>query len=303
MKAIVTGGAGFIGSHIVDRLLGDGHEVIVIDNESATSNEQFHWNNKSQNHKLDITEYDQIRPLFEGVDVVFHLAAESRIQPAIHNPLHAAKVNFLGTCTVLQCAREAEVERVIYSSTSSGYGLKNKPPLREDMSNDCLNPYSVTKCGGEDLCNMYYNLYGLKTINLRYLNVYGNRQPLRGEYAPVVGLFLRQAAANSPMTIVGDGSQTRDFTSVLDVVEANMLATRVDIPEAFGEVYNIGTGKRYSIIDVARMIGTEWIHIDGRPGEATDSLADISKSRRVLGYNPTSSLKQWIHEEITAPTQ
>jgi UDP-glucose 4-epimerase len=150
---------------------------------------------------------------------------------------------------------------------------------------------------------MYYNLYGLKTITLRYFNVYGNRQPLRGEYAPVVGLFLRQAAANSPMTIVGDGSQTRDFTSVLDVVEANMLATRVDIPEAFGEVYNIGTGKRYSIIDVARMIGTEWIHIDGRPGEATDSLADISKSRRVLGYNPTSSLKQWIHEEITAPTQ
>ena len=218
MKVIVTGGAGFIGSHIVDQLLSDGHKVIVIDDESATSNEQFYWNNQTENHKIDITEYELVRPLFDGVEVVFHLAAEARIQPAIHNPLYAAKVNFLGTCTVLQCAREAGVDRVVYSSTSSGYGLKNTPPLKESMPKDCLNPYSVTKCGGEDLCQMYYSLYGLKTITLRYFNVYGERQPVRGEYAPVIGLFLRQYLADKEMTIVGDGSQRRDFTYIKDVV-------------------------------------------------------------------------------------
>ena len=297
MKHLVTGGAGFIGSHIVDALLDLGHEVVVIDNESADSNEKFYWNSSAENHKVDILDYETIEPLFSGVHTVFHLAAESRIQPAIKNPLHAAKVNFLGTCNVLQCAREKGCDRVVYSSTSSGYGLKNKVPLKEDMDRDCLNPYSVTKCGGEDLCKMYYSLYGLKTVIFRYFNVYGPRQPIRGEYAPVIGLFMRQSKDGIPMTIVGDGSQTRDFTNVFDVVQANLLAMKSS-QEVFGEIYNIGSGKRFSIMEVAKMIGTDWVNIAPRIGEATDSLADISKAKSKLGYSPEKDLGKWIRDNI-----
>lgn len=298
MRIIVTGGAGFIGSHIVDQLLNDGHDVTVIDDESATSNEQFYWNKEAENHKLDITEYEKIRPLFDGVGAVFHLAAEARIQPAIHNPLYAAKVNFLGTCTVLQCAREAGVDRVIYSSTSSGYGLKNIPPLKEDMPKDCLNPYSVTKCAGEDLCQMYYTLYGLKTITLRYFNVYGERQPIRGEYAPVVGLFLRQYKAGQKMTIVGNGTQRRDFTYIKDVVGANMAALRSSNEKSYGEIFNVGTGKNYSINELTDIIGGNTTNLPERPGEAHISLADPNKISELLGWKSKYSLEEWLRTEV-----
>lgn len=298
MRIIVTGGAGFIGSHIVDQLLNDGHDVTVIDDESATSNEQFYWNKEAENHKLDITEYEKIRPLFDGVGAVFHLAAEARIQPAIHNPLYAAKVNFLGTCTVLQCAREAGVDRVIYSSTSSGYGLKNIPPLKEDMPKDCLNPYSVTKCAGEDLCQMYYTLYGLKTITLRYFNVYGERQPIRGEYAPVVGLFLRQYSNDEEMTIVGDGSQRRDFTYIKDVVGANIAALQATNEEAYGQIFNVGTGTNYSINDLTEMIGGKVKNLPPRPGEAHISLADTTKIFNLLGWEALYSLEDWVKQRV-----
>ncbi len=152
MKSLVTGGAGFIGSNLVDKLIELGHDVIVIDNESAESNEQFYWNDKAQNYKYDIRDYENTRPLYDGVDYVFHLAAESRIQPAIENPINAISLNSVGTCTILQCAREAEVKRVIYSSTSSGYGM-NPYPNVETQPDDCLNPYSVSKVNGEKLCH------------------------------------------------------------------------------------------------------------------------------------------------------
>ena len=146
MKAIVTGGNGFIGSNLVDELIDTGWDVVVIDDNSAQCNEEFYFNRKAENYKINICEYAKIKPLFSGADIVFHLAAESRIQPSILNPIYATQVNVVGTINVLQAAREAGVDRVIYSSTSSGYGIKNTPPLREDMQNDCLNPYSVTKC-------------------------------------------------------------------------------------------------------------------------------------------------------------
>ena len=298
MKYLVTGGAGFIGSHIVDRLISEGNDVIVVDDESANSNQRFYWNERAENYKLDITDYSSIRNLFNGVHSVFHLAAESRIQPAIKNPIKAAKVNFLGTITVLQCAREAGCDRVIYSSTSSAYGRKNIPPLTEDMPNDCLNPYSVTKTGGESLCKMYTDLFNLKTITFRYFNVYGNRQPLRGEYAPVIGLFLRQKRENLPMTIVGDGTQRRDFTLIDDVVEANFLASQTDDNRAFGEVFNIGSGINYSILDLIEMIGGEYIHIEPRVGESQISLANISKAQKILEWHPEGSLKEWIINEL-----
>ena len=298
MKYIVTGGAGFIGSHITDYLISAGHEVLVIDNESADSNERFFWNPEAQQYKYDIVDYKKIRPLFDGVHGVFHLAAEARIQPAINNPLHAASVNFLGTCTVLQCAREANVDRVVYSSTSSGYGLKNKPPLKEDMPRDCLNPYSVTKCGGEELCKMYHDLYGLKTITLRYFNVYGERQPLRGEYAPVIGLFLRQFRSGEPMTIVGDGTQRRDFTYIKDVVSANIAAIETTNSQAFGQIFNVGTGKNYSINELVSLIGGPSTNLPPRLGEAMVSLADTTKAKQILKWNATHKLENWLEGQL-----
>tara|TARA_Y100000004_G_C8922086_1_gene415905 strand:+ start:54 stop:962 length:909 start_codon:yes stop_codon:yes gene_type:complete len=297
MKYIVTGGAGFIGSHIVDRLVDDGNEVISLDDESATSNEEFYWNTRAEKAVIDICDYDKIEPIFNGVDCVFHLAAESRIQPAIENPCKASATNVLGTCNVLQAARENGVDRVIYSSTSSAYGLTNSPPLTEDMPTDCLNPYSVTKVAGEDLCRMYNKLFGLKTVIFRYFNVYGERQPVKGQYAPVVGIFLRQRGDNQPLTIVGDGKQRRDFTHVKDVVEANILAATSDNNDIFGQTINIGVGSNVSILELASMVGTEFTYLPERLGESRVTLADISKAWELLKWKPKTNLESWIKEQ------
>jgi UDP-glucose 4-epimerase len=296
-KYLVTGGAGFIGSHLVEQLLENGHQVVVVDDESADCNEEFFWNDRAENHKVDITDYESLAPLFEGVEGVFHFAAEARIQPAIENPSRAASVNVLGTCNVLQAARTHGVERVIYSGTSSAYGLKNTPPLREDMPNDCLNPYSVTKVAGEELCKMYTRLFGLNTVILRYFNVYGERQPLKGQYAPVVGIFQRQVANGEAMTVVGDGEQRRDFTYVKDVANANFLAMTSENSEIFGETFNVGTGTNISVLELSELIGNEVVHIPERLGEARATLADISKIRSMLGWEPTISIQEWLVNE------
>lgn len=302
MKSIVTGGAGFIGSHIVDRLVSLGHEVIVIDNESSNSHEQFYYNQAATYYKYDIAEYDQIRLLFNGVDYVFHLAAESRIQPAIENPLLCFRTNVSGTATVLQCSREAGVKRVMFSSTSSAYGLKNDPPLVETMTEDCLNPYSVAKVAGEKMCKMYTDLFGLETIVFRYFNVYGEREPTRDQYAPVIGIFLRQKKAQEILTIVGDGEQRRDFVHVLDVVDANIKAMEFDGKSEntsyFGEVFNIGTGRNYSVLEIAKMISNQVTFVPPRIGEARVSLADNSKACTILKWNPSHNLEDYITEAL-----
>jgi UDP-glucose 4-epimerase len=294
MKSIVTGGAGFIGSHVVDRLVELGHDVIVIDNQSATAHDQFYFNDKAEYHCISITN-SYISGLFQDVDYVFHLAAESRIQPALENPELAIETNILGTCKILKYALDYGVKRVMYSSTSSAYGLINPIPHKEDMKKDCLNPYSITKTAGEDFCKMYTNLYGLETVTFRYFNVYGERQPTKGQYAPVVGLFQRQSAAGEPMTIVGDGEQTRDYTHVSDVVAANIAAMTAP-EEACGELFNIGTGTNYSVNDIARMVGGEVKYIPARLGEARDTLADISKTKRILNWEPKVKLEDWLNE-------
>ena len=298
MKAIVTGGNGFIGSHLVDRLIDMQWDVSVIDDNSAECNEQFYFNDKAKNYKIDICDYEKILPLFVNTDVVFHLAAESRIQPAILNPTKATKVNVVGTCNVLQAAREMGVDRVIYSSTSAAYGVKNDPPLREDMPKDCLNPYSVTKCAGEELCNMYSSLFDLKTITFRYFNVYGERQPLRGQYAPVVGLFMEQSRQGEPMTIVGDGLQRRDFTYVKDVVNANILAALTQNENSFGQIYNVGTGRNNSVLEIAQFIGTDYTFIPARSGEARCTLADNSKIREFLDWSPKVDFLDWLRAAL-----
>lgn len=293
-KSLVTGGAGFIGSHLVDRLLELGHEVIVIDNEYAECHEQFYWNEAAQNYKYDIRDYENTRPLYEGVDYVFHLAAEARIQPAILNPIEAVSINSVGTVTVLQCAREAGVKKVMYSSTSSGYGL-NEPPNHEDQSDDCLNPYSVSKVSGEKLCSMYTKLFGLNTVIFRYFNVYGERSPLRGQYAPVIGIFLRQKNDNEALTIVGDGEQRRDFTHVSDVVSANIIAAVSEVAdENYGQLYNIGNGTNYSINEIADLISSNQVNIPPRVGEARTTLANNNKMRKVFNWEPKTNLFEWI---------
>ncbi len=293
-KSLVTGGAGFIGSNLVDKLLTMGHEVIVIDNQFSEAHDEFYWNFHGQNYRMDIRDYSLTRKLYDGVDYVFHLAAEARIQPAIENPIEAVSINSVGTCTVLQCAREAGVKRVMYSSTSSGYGM-NEPPNVETQDDDCLNPYSVSKVNGEKLCKMYTSLYGLETVCFRYFNVYGNRQPLKGQYAPVIGIFLRQLAAGEPLTIVGDGEQRRDFTHVDDVVNANIKAALANIDDKFfGQVYNVGTGLNHSINEIAAMISDNIIHIPPRPGEATISLANNTRLRETFDWEPTVKLETYL---------
>ena len=297
-KSLVTGGAGFIGSNLVDKLLTMGHEVIVIDNQFSEAHDQFYWNFHSKNYRMDIRDYSLTRKLYDGVDYVFHLAAEARIQPAIENPIEAVSINSIGTCTVLQCAREAGVKRVMYSSTSSGYGM-NEPPNVETQPDDCLNPYSVSKVNGEKLCRMYTSLYGLETVCFRYFNVYGNRQPLKGQYAPVIGIFLRQLAAGEPLTIVGDGEQRRDFTHVDDVVNANIKAALANIDDkCFGQVYNVGTGLNHSINEIAAMISDSKINIPARPGESKISLANNTKLRETFDWKPTVKLEDWIKDVL-----
>ena len=297
MKSLVTGGAGFIGSNLVDKLVKLGHKVIVIDNEYSDVHEQFYYNEKAEYHNLDIRD-EATRNLYDDVDYVFHLAAEARIQPAVLNPIEAVSINSVGTCTVLQFAREAKVKRVIYSSTSSGYGL-NEPPNVEAQPDDCLNPYSVSKVNGEKLCSMYTNLFGVKTIILRYFNVYGNRHPLKGQYAPVIGIFLRQLRDEEPLTIVGDGEQRRDFTNVLDVVDANILAATKQLDDdAFGQVYNVGTGINHSINEIASMISDNTEYIPPRLGEARITLAHNSRIKGTLGWEPKIKLEDWIESAL-----
>lgn len=295
MKSLVTGGAGFIGSHIVDALISIGHDVVVIDNESSTVHENFYYNDRAVYSLNDIADYEATRYLYNNVDYVFHCAAESRIQPAIENPLLAIKTNTLGTGTVLQCAREAGVKKVMYSSTSSGYGLVNEPPLDETMPDDCLNPYSVSKVAGEKLCMMYDKLFGLPVIVFRYFNVYGPREPLKGPYAPVVGLFLRQKKAQQALTIVPDGHQRRDFTHVNDVVKANLLAMSSDIHQ---ELFNIGTGINHSVLELASMISENHIMVEPRIGEARITLANNSKAKNMLGWIPEYSIVDYVRDNI-----
>ena len=292
--SLVTGGAGFIGSNLVDYLLKHGHSVVCVDNESAECNDKFYWNDKAINVKGDVTDYKFMKNVFTGVEYVFHLAAEARLQPAIKNPIEAVYKNCVGTTTVLQCAREAGVKRVVYSSTSSGYGY-NEPPNVETQPDDCLNPYSVSKIAAEKMCKMYSDLYGLETVVLRYFNVFGERSPTRGQYAPVIGIFQRQRDAGEPLTIVGDGTQRRDFIYVGDVARANYLASLMPgVRDHLGEVFNVGSGVNYSVQEIADAISDNQTYIPKREGEMDTTWSNIDKVNQVIGWKPEVDVLEWI---------
>jgi UDP-glucose 4-epimerase len=300
MNCLVTGGAGFIGSNLVDELIKSGHDVTVIDNESSDSHENFYWNPKAHNYKYSINDYVMCSDVFKrhNPDVVFHMAAESRIQPCIDDPLKAIETNVVGTTTMLALSKRYKVKRFVFSSTSAAYGLKNKSPLCENMIPDCLNPYSVSKVSGEEICKMYSKLYNLETVIFRYFNVYGERQPVKGQYAPVIGIFQRQKTNNESLTVVGDGEQTRDYVHVNDIVKANIIAANYK-DKLNGEIFNVGTGKNYSVNWIANKIQPNpslITHIPARQGEARDTIADVSKLKNILDWEPSVSLEEWLSD-------
>ncbi|OGE76530.1 MAG: hypothetical protein A3C85_03845 [Candidatus Doudnabacteria bacterium RIFCSPHIGHO2_02_FULL_48_21] len=289
-KVLVTGGAGFIGSNLTDWLINAGHEAVVIDNLVTGKRENL--NPKAKFIEVDITNYEAIAPHFAGVEVVFHTAALARIQPSIQNPLPYNETNITGTLNVLWAAKNAGVKKVVYSASSSAYGRDEDVALREDMDARPGSPYALQKYVGELYCQLFSKLYGLQTVCLRYFNVYGPRQITEGAYAAVIGIFLQQRKDGKPMTIVGDGTQRRDFTHIEDVVNANVLAWEKDVPP--GDVINVGAGNNYSINEIANFIAGATVNTPERPGEYKTTLADNSKARELLGWAPTRELPEAI---------
>ena len=294
MKCIVTGGAGFIGSHIVDRLIKDGHEVHIIDDLSTGS--QYNINPKAKFFKRDLTEINnlwayQVDEMFEGVDVVFHLACLARVQPSIENPHLYHDKNVNGLVNILEACRTHNVKRVVFSSSSSVYG-DGVIPSNEDCKTDPISPYALHKLVGEQYCKLYSDLYNIETVSLRYFNVYGDRQPTEGAYCLVMGVFAQQRLNGKPMTIRGDGKQRRDFTYVGDVVEANMKC--MDYPlELNGEVFNIGNGDNRSVNQIAELIGGDRINVEPVI-EPQETLAHIGKAKFFFDWEPKGNLEEWI---------
>ena len=290
MKLLVTGGAGFIGSNLVDELVKLGHKVVVIDNLSGGKRENV--NSKAKFYRADVTNMKQIKPIFRGVYYVFHLAALPRVQFSIEHPLESDAANVRGTLNVLVAAAAAGVKRVIYSASSSAYGDQKIMPLRENFLANPKSPYGLQKYIGELYCKTWSEVYGLPTVCLRYFNVYGHRQNHEGAYALVIAKFLKQKSSGQPMTITGDGKHTRDFTNVKDVVRANILAMRSG-KVGKGEVINIGAGNNQSVLHVARLIGGPIKFIPARL-EPRDTLADTSKAKKLLGWQPKVKLADWL---------
>lgn len=289
-KALVTGGAGFIGSNLVDALIERGDEVIIIDNLSTGKKEYI--NPRAKFLELDIRDLEKIKPVFNGVDYVFHLAAFARVQPSIDDPITSNDINLNGTLNVLEAAREAKVKKVIYSASSSAYGEQDEMPLHEDMPAHPISPYGLQKYIGELYCRLFNEVYGLPTVSLRYFNVYGRRQAIEGAYCLVMGIFVRQRLNNEAMTIVGDGEQKRDYTAVSDVARANILAAESE-KTGKGEVINIGRGRNYSVNELAAMIGGPVVHIPPRL-EPRETLADTNRARVLLGWEPQINLPEWL---------
>ena len=293
MKYIVTGGAGFIGSTLVDYLISKNHTVDVIDNFSSGKKENC--NSKATYHNLDISDFslnDKFVKIMNGADGIFHVAALARVQQSIERPIKYEVNNSIGTLNMLKCASDANVKRFIYSASSSAYGNKEEMPCKESDLVNPISPYANQKYYGEIQAKMFSEIYDLETVSLRYFNVYGERQNLDGAYATVMGIFAYQKMNNIPMTIRGDGNQKRDFTYVGDVIRANYLAMQSE-NVGKGEIINIGSGKNYSVNQIADFLDGERIYVDPVI-EPKESLALNAKARKLLGWEPEQDLEQWI---------
>ena len=291
---IVTGGSGFIGSHLVERLLADGHTVRVLDNFSTgrLDNLSRVRNNTCLTiHEVDVADSEAIQELFAGVDWVFHLAALADIVPSIEYPLHYHRTNVDGTVAVVEAARKSSVSRFVYVASSSCYGIPDSYPTAETDIIKPEYPYALTKYLGEQIVLHWYKVYGLPAISLRLFNVYGPRSRTSGTYGAVFGIFLAQKLAGNPFTVVGDGNQTRDFTFVTDVVDALMCAAQ---SQQVGEVFNVGSGTSHSVNELVELLQGEVVYIPKRPSEPDVTLADTTKIRSQLQWNPAVSFEQGV---------
>jgi len=295
MRYLVTGGAGFIGSHLVDRLIADGHQVRVIDNFSTGRPENLtqHKDNKQlELIKENISDLSAIKGYFEGIDVVIHLAALADIVPSIVNPKEYYESNVNGTFSVVEASRLASVKRFIYTASSSCYGMPKDYPTPETSSIQPQYPYALTKYLGEEIALHWAKIYKLPTISLRLFNVYGPRSRTSGTYGAVFGVFLAQKLNNQPFTVIGDGSQKRDFIYVSDVVEAFIMAagSKLDI-----DFFNIGTANPQSVNRLVSLLGGRKVYIPKRPGEPDSTHADITKIRTILGWEPRVSFEEGVN--------
>ena len=292
MKAVVTGGAGFIGSHIADALIEKGFEVFVVDNLSGGKRE--HVNPKAIFKETDIRDLPKMKEIIVSADYVFHCAALPRVQFSIEQPIETNEVNVCGTLNILIASAKAKVKKVIFSASSSAYGDQPILPLVESMTPSPKSPYGLQKYIGELYCKVWSEVYRLPTVCLRYFNVYGPRQSNVGAYALVIAKFLKQRRENQPMTITGDGEQTRDFTHVKDVVRANLLAAESSVV-GMGEVINIGAGNNTSVNRIAELIKGPTVHIASRL-EPKHTLADVTRARELLGWEPQIRIEEGMKE-------
>jgi UDP-glucose 4-epimerase len=294
MKCVVTGGAGFIGSHVVDRLLKEGCDVVVLDNYSTGRPENLAHHASNKNLRLikaDIRDLKSIRPHFDGVEKVFHLAALADIVPSIVNPVVYYESNVLGTMCVLESARLAGVKKVVYAASSSCYGIPDKCPTPETAEIRPQYPYALTKNLGEQTVLHWGQVYKLPVLALRLFNVYGTRSRTSGTYGAVFGVFLAQKLNGKPFTVVGDGTQTRDFTYVTDVADAFFTAASSGLS---GQVFNVGSGGTYSINKIVDLLGGEKVYIPKRPGEPDCTFADTSQIRKKLSWLPKVTIEQGV---------
>ena len=292
-KVVVTGGAGFIGSHIVDALVEGGNEVHVVDNYAAGRHES-RANERATYHEIDIREFDMLAPIVAGAKYVFHEAALPRVQFSIEHPLETFAVNVIGTINVLRAAHLGGAERVVFASSGSVYGDQQTMPLSEDMLPQPKSPYGLQKQMSEQALKLWSEVYGLSTVSLRYFNVYGPKMDPNGPYALAIGKFLMMRKEGKPLTIWGDGSHTRDFTHVRDVVRANVLAGGSQ-KVGKGEGINIGAGRNVSVNDMAAMVGGPIVR-EPEKLEPAHARADNRKARELLGWEPTIMLEDGIAE-------
>ena len=287
---LVTGGAGFIGSHLVDALLAAGMRVRVIDN-FETGRREF-VNAAAELNNADIRDAASMSGAFEGVDTVFHVAALPRIPLSIAKPVETHMTNVVGTLNVLIAARDSKVRRVVYSGSSSVYGNQQSLPLIETMTPRPMNPYALQKFVGEEYARMFHRMFAMQTVVLRYFGVYGRRMAEEGAYKLAIAAFLGARRKGRALEIHGDGEQTRDFTHVSDVVAANMLA--IDCELADGSAINIGRGENVSVNRIAEMIGGPTVRKPGRFGDMRDTLADRTQAERILGWQPKVSVEEGV---------
>jgi len=294
VRAIVTGGAGFIGSHLVDRLAADGHSVLALDNFSTGRPDtlaHLAGHARVRLERADVAEADRLLPLFDGADWVFHLAALADIVPSIERPLDYHRANVNGTAAVLEAARRSGVTRFLYAASSSCYGIPDQYPTPEEAPMRPQYPYALTKLLGEQCVLHWGRVYGLPVVSLRLFNVYGRRSRTSGAYGAVFGVFLAQKLQGRPFTVVGDGTQSRDFTFVSDVADAFVTAAESDVA---GEVFNVGTGSPVSVNRLVALLRGDVVHVPKRPGEPDRTHADVRKIGARLGWRPKVSIEEGV---------